>query len=193
MERLFRHAARPPLATERLEQFPDGRLMYRFRRIRRNGATSAIFSPLELIERLAALVPTLRAHLTRYHGIIGPAAKWRSRIVPAAAAEARSAASDCERREAVCEMSDPNSGEEETPTSDSRHPRNYAWAEWIRRVFSADVLSCSHCGGKLRLISAIHPPETTWKIWAWFGLPSRPPPVSPGRINSQSALASDWL
>ena len=193
LERLFRYAARQPLATERLEQLPDGRLMYRFKRMWRNGATHALFSPLDLIERLAALVPTPRAHLTRYHGIIGPAAKWRPRIVPAVAVGVQPAASDSEGREAAGESADTISRKKESPPSASRQRRNYAWAELIRRVFSADVLSCSQCGGKLRLISAILPPETTRKILDWVGLPSRPPPVSPARINSQSTLASDWL
>jgi hypothetical protein len=34
------------------------------------------------IAKLAALVPPPRAHLTRYHGVLGPAAAWRAWIVP---------------------------------------------------------------------------------------------------------------
>src|SRR5438093_11294595 len=81
-ERLLRYAARPPLSMERLEALPDGRLRYWFKTPWRDGTTHAVFQPLEFIEKLCALVPTPRAHTVRYHGILGPAAKWRAFIVP---------------------------------------------------------------------------------------------------------------
>ena len=77
-----RYAARPPLSMDRLEALPDGRLRYWFKTAWRNGTTHAIFEPLEFMEKLAALVPTPRAHLVRFHGLLGPAAKWRPLIVP---------------------------------------------------------------------------------------------------------------
>jgi len=41
-----------------------------------------VFTPGELIEKLAALVPAPRAHLVRYHGILGPAARARRNVIP---------------------------------------------------------------------------------------------------------------
>src|SRR5437870_11245112 len=82
LERLFRYAARPPLSMDRLEALPDGRLRYWFKTAWRNGTTHAIFEPLEFLEKLAALVPTPRAHLVRFHGLLAPAAQWRPSIVP---------------------------------------------------------------------------------------------------------------
>ena len=82
LERLCRYAARLPLAIDRLEALPDGRLRYWFKTPWRNGTTHAVFEPLEFMEKLCALVPTPRAHTVRYHGILGPAAKWRPFIVP---------------------------------------------------------------------------------------------------------------
>src|SRR5438093_12788276 len=67
---------------DRLEALPDGRLRYRFKTAWRNGTTHAIFEPLEFLEKLAALVPTPRAHLVRFHGLLAPAAKWRPAVVP---------------------------------------------------------------------------------------------------------------
>ena len=63
LERLCRYAARPPLAIERLSLLPDGRLLYRLKRRWRNGTTHVIFEPLELVEKLAALVPRPRFNL----------------------------------------------------------------------------------------------------------------------------------
>src|SRR5947208_4821830 len=81
-ERLFRYAGRPPLSMDRLEALPDGKLRYWFKTPWRDGTTHAIFEPLQFLEKLCALVPTPRAHTVRYHGILGPAAKWRGLIVP---------------------------------------------------------------------------------------------------------------
>jgi hypothetical protein len=63
LERLCRYAGRPPVAAERLSFPPDGRLIYRLKRRWRDGTTHVIFEPLELIEKLAALVPAPRFNL----------------------------------------------------------------------------------------------------------------------------------
>src|SRR4051812_1053654 len=49
------------------------------------GREILILEPRELLRRLATLVPPPRAHLVRYHGVFGPASKWRKEIVPAPA------------------------------------------------------------------------------------------------------------
>ncbi len=189
LERLIRYAARPPIAAERLEQLDDGRLLYRFKRPWRNGATHVIYSPLELLERLTTLVPAPRAHLTRYHGIIAPSAKWRCWIVPCVAASAGAApAPHCDEPAALANadvQSQTLAGK--TPSPASRR-RNYPWAELLKRIFSADLSRCEQCGGMLRIISAIHPPIVTRKILEHLGLPSRPPPIAPARIPSQYAF-----
>ena len=68
---------------ERLEPLADERLLYRFKRPWRDGTTHVVFGPLELLEKLVAIIPAPKAHLVRYSGILGPAAKWRALIVPA--------------------------------------------------------------------------------------------------------------
>ena len=49
----------------------------------------------------------------------------------------------------------------------------------MKRVFAADVLACDLCGGRLRILATICPPETTRKIRDHLGLPSRAPPLAP--------------
>jgi len=83
LERLCRYGARPPIATERLSRLEDGRLLYRLKHRWRDGTTHVVFTPQELVEKLAALVPPPRFHLVRYHGVLGPCASERDRIVPA--------------------------------------------------------------------------------------------------------------
>jgi hypothetical protein len=82
LERLSRYVARPPVATERLSRMADGRLLYRLKHRWRDGTTHVVFEPGELVEKLAALVPPPRFHLVRYHGVLGPCASQRSRVVP---------------------------------------------------------------------------------------------------------------
>jgi hypothetical protein len=43
-----------------------------------------VFEPLEFVAKLAALVPPPMFNFVRYHGILSPAARWRSSIVPSA-------------------------------------------------------------------------------------------------------------
>jgi hypothetical protein len=87
LERLCRYGARPPVATERLSRLEDGRLLYRLKHRWRDGTTHVVFTPQELLEKLAALVPPPRFHLFRYHSVLGPCASARDRIVPAGLGE----------------------------------------------------------------------------------------------------------
>jgi hypothetical protein len=49
----------------------------------------------------------------------------------------------------------------------------------MMRVFALDVLRCEVCGGRMKILAAIHPPDVTRKILDCLGLPSRAPPVAP--------------
>jgi hypothetical protein len=56
------------------------------------------------------------------------------------------------------------------------HPRNYRWAELMKRVFLVDVLQCVSCGCDMKVLAAIHPPLAQ-RILECLGLPPRAPPV----------------
>ena len=115
-----------------------------------------------------------RARLERLiNPLYGPSAAGRR--APAAGPEIQPAAIVASSPETAVSSATPEINPAESAT---RHPRNYAWAELMRRVWEFDVLACE-CGGQLRIISAIHPPETTRKILDCLGLPSRPPPIAP--------------
>jgi hypothetical protein len=43
----------------------------------RDGTTHTVMSPLEFMERLAALAPHPRLHLIRFHGVLAPNARLR--------------------------------------------------------------------------------------------------------------------
>jgi Putative transposase len=62
LEKVCRYILRPPLALERLTESTGGQLLYHFRRAWSDGSTALLLDPLELLERLAALVPTTPSH-----------------------------------------------------------------------------------------------------------------------------------
>ena len=157
-EKLCRYAGRPPLATGRLLVLPDGRLLYRLKRRWRDGTSHIILEPLELVEKLSALVPPPRFNLVRYHGVFAPSAGWRAMIIP-------------EPERATAGLSHPGcstgvkpAGLNQVVESKSKsklRPRNYSWAQLMARVFDLDVLKCSRCGGRMRILCAINPPQIT--------------------------------
>jgi hypothetical protein len=83
LERLCRYVARPALALERLSQLPDGRIRYALKRpAKAGGPLEIVLTPLELMHRLATLVPPPKVNLLRYHGALAPNCKFRPLIVP---------------------------------------------------------------------------------------------------------------
>jgi hypothetical protein len=91
LERLCRYLARPALSNDRLQRRPDGRLRLELKTPWSDGTTAIVLAPLDLIVRVCSLVPPPRFNLTRFHGVLGPAAKLRSQVVPAPPPQALSA------------------------------------------------------------------------------------------------------
>ncbi|QEP44755.1 hypothetical protein D5085_17400 [Ectothiorhodospiraceae bacterium BW-2] len=68
LERLLRYCARPPFAADRLEEIDAQRLIYHLPKPGPDGQIQIILSPLELIGRIAALVPPPRCHHGTHNG-----------------------------------------------------------------------------------------------------------------------------
>jgi hypothetical protein len=117
-------------------------------------------SPLEFMQRLAALVPRPRLHLIRFHGVLAPHAKLRAEIVPSAPLNASQA---CDHHA------------QSSPAS----PARMSWAYLLQRVFDIDVEHCANCGGRLKIIAAIVDPPVIVQILTHLGLLARAPPPSP--------------
>jgi hypothetical protein len=82
LERLIRYTARGAVSLERLAEDANGDLVYSFHRPWSDGTTGITLSPLELLEKLSALVPLPRVHLVRYAGCLAPHSKLRETIIP---------------------------------------------------------------------------------------------------------------
>jgi len=72
LERLLRYWARPAFALERPEQLGDNRLVYRLPKPLPDWRTQLSLAPMELINRLAVLIPPSRLHRHRYHQVLAP-------------------------------------------------------------------------------------------------------------------------
>ncbi len=186
LERLCRYVARPPVATQRLSRLPDGRLLYQLKRRWRDGTTAILFQPDELIEKLAALVPPPRIHMVRYYGVLGPRADERRAIV----ARPGSSDEDAMRTHArpACQHQSAERDPAATPSrraapddQPQSRPRRLSWADLMRRVFATDVLQCSRCGGRMRVLAAIYTPEPIRAILECLNLPPRAPPIAPAQ------------
>ena len=82
LEQLCRYITRPAIANERLELNSAGDVVLQLKSPYKDGTTHVVMSPLDFMQRLAALVPRPRLNLIRFHGVLAPNAKLRSEIIP---------------------------------------------------------------------------------------------------------------
>jgi hypothetical protein len=105
LEQLCRYITRPALSDQRVQLNDAGQVELKLKTPWRDGTTHLVMSPLEFMQRLAALVPRPRLHLIRFHGVLAPNAKLRPLVVPqgppaqAQAATEAAAAADARSRD----------------------------------------------------------------------------------------------
>jgi len=162
LERLMRYTGRGAVALERLEQDTHGDLLYPFTHPWSDGTTGIRLSPLELLEKLAALVPLPRVHLVRYAGCLAPHSTLRAAIIPT------------RRQQGV-------DGEETTTGTPY-----WSWARLLGRVFGLDMSTCPCCRrGSLRIIAVITQEAVITRILRHLQLASVPPPIAPARARQE--------
>jgi hypothetical protein len=166
LEQLIRYTARGAVSLERLVQDTNGELVYTFTHPWSDGTTGIRLSPLELLEKLAALVPLPYVHLVRYGGCLAPHSHLRGAILPTL------------RQQGM---------DEET---DTKAPR-WSWARLLQRVFGLEMARCPLCQqGTLRLIAVITQGEVISKILHHLKLSADPPPIAPARSRQ---APFDWV
>jgi hypothetical protein len=139
LERLCRYVSRPPVASERLALTASGQVRYTLKTPYQDGTTHIVLEPLDLMARLAALVPTPRIHLMRYHGVLAPHSQYRGAVTPA------------------------HRGRGAPKPSPPRHVA-LSWARRLKRVLGVQIEGCARCGGQLKIIASIEEPQLIAKI-----------------------------
>ena len=165
LEHLCRYGLRPPLALSRLSRTSDGRVLLHLKRPMHDGTREVAFTPLQLIRRLAALVPPARWNQTRYFGQFAGRAKLRRKVLPGSP------------------PSTPKKSKGAEP-AEPRTPYRLPWAQLLARTFAIDVLLCP-CGGLRKIIAFIPEPRIAQETLRRLGLPSAAAPLSPACWPSQ--------
>jgi len=105
------------LAQERVRRDAAGQAARKLKTPWRDGTTHLVMSPMEFMQRLAALVPRPRLHLIRLHRVPAPTAKGRALRVP--------------------------QGPDECEAKCTHHgPKRLSWARLLERVFDLDLEHC---------------------------------------------------
>ncbi|BAO83844.1 hypothetical protein SMCB_1616 [Serpentinimonas maccroryi] len=171
---MCRYITRPALSDERVQLNTVGQVELKLKTPWRDGTTHLVMSPLEFMQRLAALVPRPRLHLIRFHGVLAPNAKLRPLVVPPGPevqeqqATKVAVADECEV-EAV-----------------QARPHRISWARLLKRVFDIDMQHCPNCeAGELKIIAAILERPVIEKILTHLGLDPQPPPRGRAREAGQ--------
>jgi hypothetical protein len=166
LEQLMRYTARGAVSLERLQEDTNGDLVYTFTHPWADGTTGIRLAPVELLEKLAALVPLPHVHLVRYGGCLAPHSHLRGSVIPTP------------RQQGV-----------DTET-DTRSPC-WSWARLLHRVFALDMAHCPFCQrGTLRLIAVITQGAVIRKILRHLKRAADPPPIAPARSRQATC---DWV
>jgi hypothetical protein len=195
LERLLRYCARPPFAMNRLRK-EGAALVYRCAKQhsepgsdKRGAKVDELhLTPLELIARIAALVPPPRTHRHRYFGVLAPNSPLRAAAVVLAAPAQPAKQVVVQTEPAATGEGAPrvvHLGHAISPTPEpaqpKRSPAHYLWAVLIARIYEVFPLLCPMCGGQMRLIAFITEGVQIRKILDHIGVDSEPPHISPAR------------
>jgi Putative transposase/Transposase zinc-binding domain len=158
----IRYTARGAVSLERLQEDANGELIYTFTHRWSDGTTGIRLAPLELLEKLAALVPLPHVHLVRYGGCLAPHSPLRESVIPTP------------RQQGI-------DGEGAPPATPY-----WPWARLLGRVFGLDMRTCPFCHrGSLRIIAVITQEAVITRILRHLQLASVPPPIAPARWRQE--------
>ena len=163
LEQLCRYILRPPLAKSRLARQADGSLAMTLKRKWSDGTTGIVFSPMEFVERLVAIIPPPKAHQILYRGVLAGNSALRKEVVPRPRTEPAEEAT--ERRSKRLTRQPRIHWETERPS----------WFDLLQRVFGVDGFQCPMCGGRLELRCIVESSVSASKILKGLHKATGPP------------------
>ena len=176
LERLLRYCARPAFALERLREIDAEHLVYESIKPGPGDRINLMLTPLELSERLAALIPPPRRHRHRYYGVLAPNASLRGQVTALASVPNGAPAADA--TESIAAPSRSSEGAEEAPGEAEailRRAARTTWAVLLARIHEVFPLVCPRCGGEMRIIAFITDAGAVREILSHLGEPTSPP------------------
>jgi hypothetical protein len=194
LERLCRYGLRAPFSQERLSRRADGKVVYELRRPwpHARGVTQLVLEPLELLRRLAALVPAPGRQMVRYHGCFANRSKLRP-LLPAPPPRLLPQGVE----PPAPENTHSADGARESRAQDRAQGRaRLGWAQLLYRVLFLDALLCTKCGGRMKVLAFLSDPAVVARILQHLKIPATAPPLSPARACQVDPLWTDhepWL
>jgi hypothetical protein len=169
-EKLVRYMARSSIAESRIFRTENGDIGYMLKTPWNDGTFAVKFSPFEFLEKLVALIPPPRRHMTRFHGVLAPHHSWRADVVPIPVSSVQ--------------PSPGIEGEDVTPAKRKR----LSWAELLKRVYKIDLTVCPLCSGTVRFVTAVMKRDVVIKILTYLKLPTAIPEWQPARSPPQTVF-----
>ena len=125
LQGLIRYLLRCGIDERKLRALPDGRYAYRLDKPSADGSLELVLSGMEMMDRIASLIPMSGKHTRRYFGVLAGGSKWRSEVVARV-----------------------------TPGKNGEWPNRSRtdWAALLKRVYGIDVLTCPVCWGRMVLV-----------------------------------------
>jgi hypothetical protein len=200
LEKLCRYGARGAIALDRLSRRDDGKYVYRLKKASPDGSREFVMTGLELVRKLAALVPPKRLNLLRFFGVFAPGAHSRKLLTKSAnlspgLINIDSTAHNIAGRvgatasTVTASLSSPTSEpqpsgatvQRETPPPKAR----LNWADLLRRTFEIDIFTCDNCGGRRRVVALINKRSAAKRILEHLGLPADQPRLLPAQASPE--------
>ena len=179
LERLLRYCARPAFALERLREIDPEHLVYESAKPGPGGSVSLLLTPMQLLDRLAALIPPPRRHRHRYIGVQAPNLPLRTAVTalaqPAGEATVPAAA------DATPHTGSSTPVETTTDEPPQRKAARYVCAMLLARIYEVLPLVCPQCGGEMKIIAFIIEAVVIREILGHLGEPTSPPRLLPAR------------
>ena len=160
--------ARTAISGERVSVVDENTIRLRLKTAWRDGTEALLFTPSEFIEKLIALVPIPRFHLTRYYGVLASRSRHRRTLPDLPQTK------DAQ----VSPASPPPQGKGKRKKAAKKR---LTWAALLKRTFKIDVLTCGRCGGHMTLIHVALGPVDIETTLIALGLSPRAPPNAPAR------------
>jgi hypothetical protein len=178
VERLMQYMTRCPFSLSRLVKVTkSGEVVYKAeknacrafpdpqRELLESGAKRnfQILSPLDFLAEFTQHIPPKGGHLVKYYGWYSNKARGMRKKAAEAAAKASGQA---------------------VPAQPATSPASQTWAMLIKRVYDLDPLECPKCGGTMKVIAFIEPPqgEVIERILKHCGLWQSPRPPPDGKV-----------
>jgi hypothetical protein len=155
-------------------------------------------TPVQLLARIAALIPPPRFPLVRFAGVLAPSSPMRAAVVALRPASSVVRAKPLNPKKKRKKKTRPSAAEGVSSPTDNAPPppsrprsslgtgvvrpcySRIDWASLLRRIYLEDVLACP-CGGRRRILADVTEPAIITDILTHLGLDPEPPTLARAR------------